>query len=201
MPNGMTLGGTVANFTVMAGRLGNHAAILSRIGRDDLGRLAVDWLDPLPVDTSFLEVDPVHETGRVTVNLPGRPAAATPFTSPPRGISWSSPTTGSSSPSALMPSASAPSRSAAVESRQTIQTLVAQAPSTCIRVFDVNLRAPFYRRRNRSGIPGAGHRRENERRRSPAGPRPARPARGRGAPKANLRLPRSACSPSSLPSN
>ena len=35
------LGGAPANFTVMAGRLGNHAAILSRIGRDRLGRMAV----------------------------------------------------------------------------------------------------------------------------------------------------------------
>ncbi len=31
-----------------------------------------------------------------------------------------------------------------IESRHTIQTLAAQAPSRCIRVFDVNLRAPFY---------------------------------------------------------
>jgi fructokinase len=31
-----------------------------------------------------------------------------------------------------------------LESRQTIQTLAAQAKADCIRVFDVNLRAPFY---------------------------------------------------------
>jgi fructokinase len=31
-----------------------------------------------------------------------------------------------------------------LESRQTIQTLAAQASSKCIRVFDANLRAPFY---------------------------------------------------------
>jgi fructokinase len=30
------------------------------------------------------------------------------------------------------------------ESRQTIQTLVAQTPASCARVFDVNLRAPFF---------------------------------------------------------
>jgi fructokinase len=29
-------------------------------------------------------------------------------------------------------------------SRQTIQNLVAQTPESCVRVFDVNLRAPFY---------------------------------------------------------
>ena len=33
-----SLGGAPANFAVMAGHLGSHAAILSRIGRDDLGR-------------------------------------------------------------------------------------------------------------------------------------------------------------------
>jgi fructokinase len=31
-----------------------------------------------------------------------------------------------------------------VESRQTIQSLTAQTSDTCVRVFDVNLRAPFY---------------------------------------------------------
>ncbi len=31
-----------------------------------------------------------------------------------------------------------------IESRQTIQTLAAQAPSRCVRIFDVNLRPPFY---------------------------------------------------------
>src|ERR1700722_13213699 len=63
------LGGAPANFTVMAGRLGNHAAILSRIGRDELGRMAVNHLDPMPVDASLLQVDPAHETGQVTVNF------------------------------------------------------------------------------------------------------------------------------------
>ena len=31
-----------------------------------------------------------------------------------------------------------------IESRQTIQTLAAQTSSRCVRLFDVNLRAPFY---------------------------------------------------------
>ena len=71
VPDGMRLGGAPANFAVMAGRLGNHAAILSRIGRDDLGRQAIDRLDPMPVETGFLQVDQLHETGRVTVSLEG----------------------------------------------------------------------------------------------------------------------------------
>ena len=53
-PNAMRLGGAPANFAVMAGRLGDRAAILSRIGRDDFGRRAIDRLNPLPVETGLL---------------------------------------------------------------------------------------------------------------------------------------------------
>ena len=63
------LGGAPANFSVMAGRLGHHAVILSRIGRDQLGREAIDQLDPMPVDASPIQVDSQHPTGCVTVEF------------------------------------------------------------------------------------------------------------------------------------
>src|SRR5438445_5651751 len=69
LPQGPRLGGAPANFTVMAGRLGNHASILSRIGRDDPGREAVALLDPLAANTAYLQIDTVHETGKVTVSF------------------------------------------------------------------------------------------------------------------------------------
>ena len=143
LPEGPRLGGAPANFTVMAGRLGNHAAILSRIGRDELGRKAVDRLDPLPADTSYLQVDPAHETGRVTVAFEdGQPhyiihqPAAWDFAE--LSDEWVS----------LAERADAicfgSLAQRCLESRQTIQTLAAQTSANCIRVFDVNLRAPFY---------------------------------------------------------
>ena len=143
LPEGPRLGGAPANFTVMAGRLGNHAAILSRIGRDDLGRKAVAELDPLPTDTSHLQVDPVHETGRVTVALnDGQPEyiihkpAAWDF------MELSDEWVQMAQRADAICFGSLAQRSP--ESRQTIQTLAAQTSSACVRVFDVNLRAPFY---------------------------------------------------------
>jgi fructokinase len=143
LPAGPRLGGAPANFTVMAGRLGNHAAILSRIGRDDLGREAVNQLDPLPADTSFLQVDRVHETGRVTVAFHDRqpeyiihkPAA---WDSLELSDEW----VRLAERADAICFGSLAQRS--LESRQTIQTLAAQTPSRCIRIFDVNLRPPFY---------------------------------------------------------
>ena len=137
------LGGAPANFSVMAGRLGNHAAVLSRIGRDDLGRKAIDRLDAMPVDASAVQVDPAHETGRVTVAFEG----GQPHYTIHQPAAWdflelSDEWVRLAERADAICFGSLAQRS--LESRQTIQTLVAQTPQACVRVFDVNLRAPFY---------------------------------------------------------
>ena len=143
LPEGPQLGGAPANFAVMAGRLGNHAVVLSRIGRDDLGRNAMELLNPLPADASFLQVDPAHETGRVTVAFEG----GQPHYTIHQPAAWDFlELTGEWMELAEMADAlcfgSLAQRSR--ESRQTIQALAARTSALCARVFDVNLRAPFY---------------------------------------------------------
>jgi fructokinase len=143
LPDGAKLGGAPANFTVMAGRLGNHAAILSRIGRDDLGQSAIDRLDPMPVDISSVEVDPIHETGRVTVSfVDGEPHYTIHQPSAWDFLELTDEWVKLAERASAVCFGSLAQRSA--ESRQTIQTLVAQTPDTCIRIFDANLRAPFF---------------------------------------------------------
>jgi fructokinase len=143
LPEGPQLGGAPTNFTVMAGRLGNHAAVLSRIGRDDLGRSAVKLLDPFPVDTSHLQVDPSHETGRVTVTLQqGQPEYVIHQPAAWDSLELSDDWVQLAERADAICFGSLAQRS--LESRQTIQTLAAQTSSACVRVFDVNLRAPFY---------------------------------------------------------
>jgi fructokinase len=143
LPQGARLGGAPANFAVMAGRLGNHAAILSRIGRDALGREAVELLNPLPADTEFLQIDPAHETGRVTVEL----KAGQPSYVIHEPVAWdflelSDEWVRLAERADAVCFGSLAQRS--LESRQTIQTLAAQTQASCVRVFDVNLRAPYY---------------------------------------------------------
>jgi fructokinase len=143
LPDGKRLGGAPANFAVMAGRLGNRAGIVSRIGRDDLGRQAVEHLDPMPVETSFLQVDPAYETGRVTVSFESHEPhyiihqpAAWDF------LELSDEWVQLIERADAICFGSLAQRN--LQSRQTIQSLVAQTSADCIRVFDVNLRAPFY---------------------------------------------------------
>ncbi len=143
LPTGERLGGAPANFSVMAGRLGNHAVILSRIGRDDLGREAVHLLDPLPADTAYLQVDTMHETGRVTVEFNnGQPEYTIHQPAAWDSLELSDEWVQLAERADAICFGSLAQRS--VEARQTIQTLAAQTPSRCVRVFDVNLRPPFY---------------------------------------------------------
>jgi fructokinase len=143
LPEGPRLGGAPANFSVMAGRLGNHAVLLSRIGRDELGRGAIERLEPLPVDVQFVETDPAHETGRVTVAFAeGQPQytihepAAWDFL----GLTGEWVRLAERADALCFGSLA----QRGLESRRTIQTLAAQTSSKCLRIFDVNLRAPFY---------------------------------------------------------
>lgn len=143
LPEGPQLGGAPANFAVMAGRLGNHAVILSRIGRDELGRKAVEILDPLPADTAYLEVDATHETGKVTVALEnGQPHFTIHEPSAWDFMEMSDQWLSVAERADAICFGTLAQR--ALESRQTVQTLVSETPASCIRVFDVNLRAPFY---------------------------------------------------------
>jgi fructokinase len=143
LPEGPRLGGAPANFAVMAGQLGSHAAILSRIGRDDLGRRAVDILDPLPVDASGVQVDLVHETGQVTVDFSdGQPRFTIHQPAAWDFLELTDDWVHMAERADAICFGSLAQR--CKEARQTIQTLAAQTSSKCVRVFDVNLRAPFY---------------------------------------------------------
>jgi fructokinase len=130
----------------MAGRLGNHAAILSRIGRDDLGRQALEnleQLDQAPADAEFVQVDPAHETGRVRVGLEEGQASYTILE--PSAWDFLELTDEwvqlAERANAICFGTLAQRRG---ESRRTIQTLVGLTQEECVKVFDVNLRAPFY---------------------------------------------------------
>jgi fructokinase len=143
LPDGPRLGGAPANFAVMAGRLGDHAVIASRVGADRLGKEALDELKALPVDTSWLQVDEHYATGTVTVALDYGEAHYT-FQEP---VAWDR--------MELTPEWTDLAREADAvcfgtlaqrdaQSRATILAFLDRAHRECVRIFDVNLRAPFW---------------------------------------------------------
>ena len=143
LPEGPQLGGAPANYTVMASRLGNHATIISRIGVDDLGKQALAVLKPFPVDCSLLQVDPEHPTGKVTVIFEdGQPNYVIH-----KPVAWdffelSADWIEAAKQADAVCFGSLGQRSE--RSRMTIHTLVRATRPDCQRIFDVNLRAPYF---------------------------------------------------------
>jgi fructokinase len=143
LPHGPQLGGAVSNFAVMAARLGNNGAIATRIGTDPLGREAMTYLKSTPLDTGYIQEDFSRVTGTVTVALDQgeprytihEPVAWDFLEFTPHWV-------------ALAEQADAvcfgtlAQRSPA--SRRTIESFLHETRPECVRIFDVNLRAPFF---------------------------------------------------------
>ncbi len=143
LPAGRQLGGAPANFALMSARLGNHAAVLSRIGRDEQGRDAVATLKPFPIDLGHLQVDSQHPTGTVSVELKEgqasyRFAEAIAWDFLDFTPEWQQ----------LAARADAVCFGTLAQrngiSRQTIQSFLAATSAKCVRIFDVNLRQHYY---------------------------------------------------------
>jgi fructokinase len=143
LPQGPQLGGAVSNFAVMAARLGNNGVIATRIGTDPLGREAMAFLKTTPLDTRYIQEDFSRVTGTVTVVLEQgqprytihEPVAWDFLEFTPHWL-------------ALAEQADAvcfgtlAQRSPA--SRRTIESFLHETRPECVRIFDVNLRAPFF---------------------------------------------------------
>jgi len=143
LPEGARLGGAPANFAVMAGRLGNRAVVASRIGADALGRQAREQLAELPIESEAIQTDSEYATGTVTVQLDGGDAQYT-F---PEPVAWDR--------MAMTPEWRELAQQAdavcygtlaqrAETSRATILDYLDATRRDCVRVFDVNMRAPHW---------------------------------------------------------
>lgn len=143
LPGGKQLGGAPANFAVMSARLGNHGVIASRMGRDALGEEARAYLAPLPADLSYLQSDSEHATGSVSITLHDSQAEYV-FHQP---VAWDFLAT-TQEWLDLAQSADAVCFGTLAQrhdvSRETVHSFLAATTEKCVRVFDVNLRRPFY---------------------------------------------------------
>src|SRR5262245_24756941 len=69
LPTGRALGGAPGNFVFHCKQLGHEAAIISRLGADELGREARAELKSAGLDDSLIQEDAAHPTGTVGVTL------------------------------------------------------------------------------------------------------------------------------------
>jgi fructokinase len=143
-PSGKQLGGAPANFAYIASLLGDHGIVASRIGADSLGEEAKQRFQQLCLPTDFLQSDSFHSTGTVNVHLD---AAGQPRYQISQDAAWDflemTPQwfTLAAQATAICFGSLAQRSPAA---KHTIHEFLGAARTTTTRVFDVNLRQPFY---------------------------------------------------------
>ncbi len=143
LPEGPQLGGAVSNFAVMAARLGNDAAIATRLGTDQLGREALAVLARTPVGTHYIQEDFSRVTSTVTVELEqGQPRYIIHEPVAWDFLEFTPHWLALAERCDAVCFGTLAQRSPA--SRRTIESFLHETQKECVRVFDANLRPPFF---------------------------------------------------------
>lgn len=144
LPAGKQLGGAPSNFAYISTLLGNEGIVASRIGSDALGTEAVRQLASVGVAAESLQLDAIHPTGtvRVEVDAAGQPRFEIEKNVAWDFLDWTDEWVKLAASADAICFGSLAQRSDA--SRGTIGKFVQGARKDAVRVFDVNLRQAFY---------------------------------------------------------
>ena len=146
LQTGPKLGGAPANFAYHSHALGAHSYVITRVGDDDHGREIIRRFREMGIRSSAMQTDPKAPTGTATVKLSGDGLAH--FTIQ-ENAAWDFM---EATHEALGLAATADAicfgslAQRGEKSRRAVEQIVAAAPRTSLRIFDVNLRQHFYSR-------------------------------------------------------
>ena len=144
LPSGRQLGGAPANFAYFATLLGDRGVVASRVGTDEFGREAVARVRHLGAAAEYLQCDPTYPTGTVQVGVDanGQPCFEIAQAVAWDYLQWTPAWAQLAKEADAVCYGSLAQRSA--ESRGTILQFLRSTRPQALRVFDVNLRPPFY---------------------------------------------------------
>ncbi len=144
LPTGRQLGGAPANFAYIGSLLGNRAAVISRVGRDDLGREAQQRCASLGLDVTHLQTDSTRPTGTVNVKVDTH---GIPDFQIVDDVAWDN-LEWTPELKALAPVTDAVCFGSLAQrrdpARTTIQQFIKATRESCLRLFDVNLRQNYF---------------------------------------------------------
>lgn len=143
-PEGKQLGGAPANFAYMTSLLGDEGLVASRVGSDALGRSAARRLQRIGLKSSYLQVDTTHPTGTAKVRVDAAGQASFEFGESVAWdfFQWTTEWHDLAEQADAVCFGSLAQR--ATRSRATIRAFLQAVRPRTLRVFDVNLRQPFY---------------------------------------------------------
>ena len=140
-PDGEKIGGAPLNVALRLNELGISSAIVSKIGEDDLGNRLLAYITDQNLNTAFMQIDPLHETGQVRVQLDEKGSASYTIAHP---AAWDKIDVLPALKEAVALSDAFLFGSLVARDSVSKNTLKALLPKAKFKVFDVNLRAPHY---------------------------------------------------------
>jgi len=143
LPTGKVAGGAPMNVAFHLNNFGVEARMASRIGDDEPGRELKAFLEKKGLDTRLIQADPAHPTSTVQVKLDAAGHASYTIVQP---VAWDFIEPQEGARDAVKEAQAIVFGSLAARSEVTRDTLEELLALAGLRVFDVNLRAPFYSR-------------------------------------------------------
>ncbi|WP_269685805.1 carbohydrate kinase family protein [Flavobacterium lacustre] len=140
-PTHRKIGGAPLNVALRMASLGINAQIISRVGNDEIGKELIRFIEENGVATDTIQVDENLSTGEVIVQLNDKGSASYTINYP---VAWDKIEVTSIAENAVANADAMVFGSLVCRDFVSHQTLLSLMNLAKYKIFDVNLRAPFY---------------------------------------------------------
>jgi fructokinase len=140
-PTHRKIGGAPLNVALRMASLGINAQIISRVGNDEIGKELLHFIEENGVATDTVQVDENLSTGEVIVQLNDKGSASYTINYP---VAWDKIEVTSMAKNAITNADAMVFGSLVCRDLVSHQTLLSLMNLAKYKIFDVNLRAPFY---------------------------------------------------------
>ncbi len=140
-PTHKKIGGAPLNVALRMASLGIDAEIISRVGQDEIGNELLRFVAENGVNITSIQIDNNYLTGEVLVQLDEKGSASYTINYP---VAWDKIEASNEAKNAVANADAMVFGSLACRDTTSYQSLLSLLNSAKYKIFDVNLRAPFY---------------------------------------------------------
>ncbi|CAM3866977.1 carbohydrate kinase [Flavobacterium branchiophilum] len=140
-PTHRKIGGAPLNVGLRMASLGMDTQIISRIGHDEIGKELLDFVTENGLNTSSIQIDENFGTGEVLVQLDEKGSASYTINYP---VAWDKIEANTEAQEVVKNADALVFGSLVCRDAVSHQSLLSLLESAKYKIFDVNLRAPFY---------------------------------------------------------
>mgnify|MGYP001826954772 FL=1 len=140
-PDKKVVGGAPLNVSLRLHKLGAHSRMISRIGQDQDGDKLIEFLKKESFDHSLIQSDAEYPTGNVQVHLDNNNTATYTISEP---VAWDHMTVNQNDIEGISKTDAFIFGSLCCRNKTTKNTLFEYLSHAKFKVFDANLRPPFY---------------------------------------------------------